>query len=148
MKRWESTSYSGYGAKIVGGRWNQKGVPVVYTSGTRSLAALELLVHTDPGLLPDDLVVTPADLADVDVETFDRSSLPANWRDVPAPEALAELGVEWVRSVRSVALKVPSVVVPDEYNILLNPLHPDFAKVKVLPGRPFTLDPRYRRFTP
>jgi len=139
-------AFDGEGARLAGGRWNRRGTPVVYTSETLSLAALELIVHADPSLLPGDLVAISADVPDaLRTETVSEKDLPRAWRRHPAPEELAELGSAWARSRRTAVLSVPSAVVPRERNLLLNPAHPDFGKVRVGAPELFSLDPRLAR---
>jgi RES domain-containing protein len=95
---------------------------------------------------PSDLVLVPADLPeDLAIERVERDQLPPGWRKTPAPEALARLGTEWLRSRRTLALSVPSAVVPQERNYLLNPAHPDFARVALGRREPFSFDPRMWR---
>ncbi len=134
------------GARLSGGRWSRRGTRVVYTSSTLSLAALETLVHTDTDLLPQDLVAIGAEVPDdVGLEAVDEASLPPNWREYPAPEALQELGTNWVGGQRTLVLSVPSAVLPQERNYLLNPHHPDFERVHISSPEPFRFDPRVRR---
>jgi RES domain-containing protein len=123
---------------------------VVYTSESQALAALEYLVHLDLQELPPDLTIRPGTIPDgLAVERIDPRSLPADWRRYPAPEALAEIGTEWARAGRTAVLAVPSVVIPDEWNYLVNPAHPEFGRIHIGPVRPFTLDPLLRlRVTP
>ena len=78
----------------------------------------------------------------VEEKTLPVSVLPRDWASYPAPEALAELGTEWARSRRSAVLIVPSAVIPGEENVLLNPEHPDFARVRIGQARPFSFDGR------
>lgn len=137
------TAFSGEGARLVGGRWNHKGVSVAYCASSLSLAILELFVHVDPATIPDDLVAIEAELdAAASREVLDPTALPADWRALPAPDALKDLGSEWARAMRSVALVVPSAVVPREQNVLVNPAHPDMRHLKVLATAPFSFDPR------
>lgn len=136
-------AYTGEGARLYGGRWNHSGIPLVYTSATLSLAALELFVHLDGDIAPDRLTARAAELpGDLTIPVLEIADLPANWRTYPAPEALKDLGTAWTRSGASLALAVPSVVIPHEHNLLLNPAHPDFARVRVLPAEVFSFDPR------
>jgi RES domain-containing protein len=141
--RRKHAAFDGEGARLAGGRWNRRGIAVVYASETLSLAALEYLVHLDATLAPRDLVATAADLPDVlPVTRFEVADLPRNWRRYPAPEALAELGTEWAEARRTAVLSVPSAVVPSERNILLNPAHPDFKTLHLLSPLRFSFDPR------
>lgn len=140
------TAFDGEGARLFPGRWNDKGVAVVYCAGSLALACLEVFVHLDPDDLPDDLVSIRVEVPDsLAVEEIDPTKLPRSWRKVPGPPALRRLGSEWVAQGRSVALRVPSAIIPDEHNVLLNPRHPDMAKVVLGLPRRFTFDPRMRR---
>ena len=134
----------GEGARLNGGRWNGEGTAVVYASGSLSLAALELLVHVEP-------LSMPADLVAMEIEVPDRAGLgavaelarlPDGWREYPAPEWEAELGDTWVRDGTFLWLAVPSAVVPEERNVLLNPAHEAMRKVRVRSVRPFRFDER------
>jgi len=136
-------AFDGEGARVYGGRWNHPGTAIVYCSATLSLAALEYFVHVEPALAPPSLVAIAADLpAGLDIETLEIEALPASWRSYPAPERLRDLGTGWVRSKRTAVLQVPSSVVPHEMNVLLNPAHPDFAKIRLHDPEPFAFDPR------
>ena len=138
-----ATAFDGEGARRYGGRWNPPGVAVVYTAGTLSLAALELLVNLGSPGDAGDLVAVPAEVPDtLAIEVVQVIDLPRAWRDYPAPAALPALGARWVQEARSVVLSVPSVVIPGERNFVLNPAHPRFKGVR--PGKPerFAFDPR------
>lgn len=146
VSRRAHAAFDGKGARLAGGRWNHRGTPVVYTSATLSLAALEYFVNLDPGDAPDDLVATSSEVPDgLALRAVREKDLPSRWRGYPAPEALADLGTEWARRRSTAVLAVPSAVVPPETNYLLNPAHPEFRRISV--GRPeaFSLDPRTRK---
>jgi len=133
----------GEGARRYGGRWNRPGTPVIYTSGTLSLAVLEFLVHVDSDLLPDSLVSVRATIPEsVVTQTIQPSDLSGNWRDKIIPVAVQDLGTSWAKAATSPVLKVPSVVIEHEWNYVLNPLHPDFEKIRWESGVPFSFDPR------
>jgi RES domain-containing protein len=135
-------AFTGEGAASYGGRWNFPDTPLVYCAESRSLAALEVLANIrDPKAhfsLP--WVAIPATLSDDLIEKSDK--LPGNWQANPYPLETQRFGAEWVRSRRSVALRVPSAVVLGEFNYLLNPAHPHFSRVKVGRPEPFSFDPR------
>jgi RES domain-containing protein len=136
-------AFDGEGARKAGGRWNPRGVAVVYVSETLSLAALELLVHADPALLPEDLVAIEAEIPEaVRVRRLDPEKLPRGWRRHPPPEALARLGGEWANKLETAVLSVPSALVPRERNFVLNPGHPEFRRIRVGKPEPFGLDAR------
>jgi RES domain-containing protein len=135
----------GEGARLYGGRWNNEGRAVVYTSATLSLAALEYLVHTEPLLAPSDLVAIEIDIPeDGDAGArVEPGQFPAgDWREFPAPEWQAELGELWLGDGTFLWLAVPSVVVPREYNVLINPGHARMSDVRVVSTRPFAFDKR------
>lgn len=135
----------GEGARQVGGRWNSEGTAVVYTAATLSLAALEYLVHVDPEDVPDDLVAMRIEMPDeAPVQKVAVEDLPRGWSREPDHPACIEIGDRWAAEVQSLALRVPSAVVPEESNILLNPAHPDARRLRVIRVRGFTFDPRLR----
>ena len=141
--RHAATALDGEGARRVGGRWNPPGIPVVYGSSSLSLAVLELLAHTDPGNLPADLVALRIQIPDgVPWARWLPEDLPGDWRLETGKATLHGLGLEWVRAGATGVLVVPSVLVPAETNILINPAHPDAARIQVQAREPFTLDPR------
>ena len=145
-RRHARDAFSGSGARLYGGRWNPPGVALVYTAGSLSLAALELFVHLDPADLPPDLVAISATIPDgVAVETIAMDSLPPRWREYPAPPATQEIGKQWASRGETAVLSVPSAVIPQERNLLLNPAHPRFSRVQVHRPERFRLDPRMRR---
>lgn len=116
---------------------------MVYASESRALAAVEVLVHVSLERVPQDLFIGELYIpARAKVEQVDVADLPRNWRDYPAPPALAVIGSEWIRSLRSLVLRVPSADVDREFNILLNPLHPQIKQVRVSSYEPFIFDQR------
>jgi RES domain-containing protein len=117
---------------------------MVYTATSRALAALEFFVNLQPNEAPDDLLMAEATVPDVGVEALKLDVLPRNWRGLDN-QRCRDLGSEWARSLRSVALKVPSVVVDGDWNVLLNPKHPEFRKVKIGAAKPFRFDERMFR---
>lgn len=139
--RYLAAAWDGEGARRNGGRWNGKGTTVVYTSATLSLALLETLVHLPSAILPAFSAVT-VDFDDSLVEVLEEKALSADWRSDPVPVSTQALGDAWVREARSVALRVPSVVVPMEFNYVLNPGHLDFARIAIGKALPFPFDAR------
>jgi RES domain-containing protein len=137
---------TGEGARLAGGRWNEKGTRMVYCSESLSLAALESFVHFDSSLLPDDFVFYELEIPDdVAVTRFDTADLPKDWAAIPGPTTLQSLGSAWLRARSSAVLIVPSAVVEREHNILLNPDHPDFHKIAIGVGLPFVFDTRLKK---
>jgi len=134
---------TGTGAKLYGGRWNHRGTAVVYTSETRALAAVEFLVHVSLSNVPRGLIITTIEIPDDIVpEEVPRASLPRGWRDYPPPRQMADLGTRWAMANKSLLLRVPSAVVEQEYNILINPLHSDMGKVVLQGVEKFEFDKR------
>jgi RES domain-containing protein len=134
---------TGAGAKTFGGRWNHRGRAVIYTSETRSLAMVEFLVHVSWMKAPSDLGIATLEIADeIQPEILSPADLPEDWRLYPAPPRLADLGTDWVHSRRSLLLKVPSAVVEQEHNILINPGHSDLIRVTVLEVKDLEFDRR------
>jgi RES domain-containing protein len=118
----------------------------VYTSSTLSLAVLELLVHVDDDDLAKDYVGIPADIPDSVTTTSIRASgLPREWRNLPSPQPLADLGSRWAAALETAVLAVPSAIIPSDLNYLLNPLHPQFRRIRIGRAEPFTFDPRLRK---
>ena len=139
-----ATAFSGEGARRFGGRWNSRGVPVVYTSTSLALAAIELFMHLEPSLAPDDLVAIAATLPDGEpARTVIPADLPPDWHGDLARSR--ELGDEWIRSGSSLALQVPSVPIPPEWNVLINPAHPRFLELRIDAPQPFIFDARMFR---
>lgn len=134
---------TGEGARLYGGRWNQKGDAVLYTSESRALAALEYLVHLPPLLAPPNLSLHEFELPD-DVSSLDMpvTTLPPDWKTYPPLDITMEIGSNWLQANSSLLLKVPSVIVEQESNMMINPNHPEFAKVRALPPQPFAFDAR------
>ena len=139
---WVSQALTGEGARRYGSRWNPRGVPMVYTASTLSLAALETLVHFAIETSPLDYVALTIRVPVDAVECVVDKQLPPDWHTTPGPAACQELGARWAAQAQSLGLVVPSAVVPSENNILLNPLHPDFAKVALEKQEPFLFDSR------
>ena len=133
----------GEGAKRAGGRWNQKGTAMVYCGATASLCALEVLAHS--AMLPTDMIVVQARVPkSLSMQTVEESDLPPNWSSPIPSKKTQDLGTDWVRSRATAVLSVPSVIIPSERNYLLNPAHPDFARIRFSPPRPFRFDRRLK----
>jgi RES domain-containing protein len=134
---------NGEGARLAGGRWNSEGVAVVYASSTLSLAALEYLVHIDMEEVPGDLIAVQIEVPDdAPVQEVGVADLPRDWNREPQHAACVEIGDRWASECRALVLRVPSAVIPEEANCLLNPAHPDAARVGVISARAFAFDPR------
>jgi len=126
-RRYESTMWTGAGARDHGARWSSRGVAVVYTADSRSLAALERLVHLVQPRILSGFVIARITFDDTRVERIDPSTLPAQWNAPVAPAALRKYGDNWVAARWFPVLAVPSVLTSGEWNYLFNPEHPEFA---------------------
>lgn len=139
----ESSIFTGAGGLYVEGRWHPKGCRMVYTSESRALASLEIMVNVPDrrelgrhawviasAEIPASLILRPA-------------RFPLDWRVIPSGDATRAFGKDWLDSAVSPALRVPSAVVLGEFNYLLNPLHPDFSKINLSAPQPFAFDARF-----
>jgi RES domain-containing protein len=113
---------SGEGAKINGGRWNRKGIPCVYTSESRALSLLEYTVNVNVEEIPRALSITSIEIPDSDILVLQTSSLPGDWKAVPAPSSTKDFGSRLLRTSGKPVIKIPSSVIDQEYNYILNPL--------------------------
>lgn len=139
------TTLDGVGGLMVAGRWHRRGQPILYTSSSAALAALEVLVHVEPLQAPDDLRLMRLDLPDdLAIETLDPARLPEDWRSLPSPQSTQAIGSDWLQRRSSAALRVPSVIVPVDSNVLLNPRHPEIARVRISSNEAFRFDSRLR----
>lgn len=139
--RYAESAFSGEGARLYGGRWNRKGVPMVYTAASQSLAMLELLVQDEP--LRGRYVIIAARLpGNLKIERIAPEQLPADWRDLGARERLQAIGTDWAKRRSSAVLSVPSAVIPSETIYLLNPLHASFARIEIGQPQDFITDLR------
>ncbi len=141
-RKYAKTAFSGEGARVFGGRWNSPGFPVVYTAGSHSLAALEMLVHLNSCELLNQYVVAEIEIDYSLITEFAHSRLPRNWGVDPAPAKAKTIGDEWLRERRSAVLQLPSAIIPGEAVLLLNPRHEDFAKIHFGKFESFRFDPR------
>ncbi len=137
---------SGTGARMYGGRWNHKGTDIIYTSESVSLATVEYLVHVPLSIAPANLSLATLQIPDeITPKEIKMADLPDNWRKYPPPIKLAEAGSNWAKADESLLLRVPSVVVEYEFNILINPLHPGMKHVTVLKIECYKADKRLFR---
>jgi len=142
-KKYAQAPFDGEGAFRYGGRWSSPGVRLSYTSEHQSLALLEYFVHLDQDDPPADLVLASAEiLDDLPRSQVNVSQLPANWRDAVAPPELAQIGDEFARRHEHCLLLVPSAIVPAEFNWLIVPEHPDYARLVVHSPEPVSYDAR------
>ena len=139
--KWAKTALSGEGARLYGGRWNSPGRPMVYLSTSRSLAALELLVHlTTVGSrrIPRSLVTVRIPRQIIGGELWKDQG----WRDDPPGKNSTDQGDDWLKVGNTAGVLAPSAIIPAEQNLLLNPLHPDFQLIDIKETSSFSFDPR------
>lgn len=137
---------SGTGARIYGGRWNSKGNPVLYTAGSRALAALEILVHIPQKNMTKDFCILSLELPkEINVKKIPKKGLPEGWDKIPIQEACQSIGDQWLKKAKYTIFQIPSVVIAEEYNYLINPLHPEASKIEIKQVTPFIFDERISR---
>jgi RES domain-containing protein len=137
-------AFSGSGASLYPGRWNRRNVPMVYTSESISLAALEMMVHLDGIILHQPFVCIPVEFDKRDVTELKTGTLPSGWNGYPCSDVTRKLGSDWIQSGHTAVLKVPSAVIPMESNYLLNPNHSHFHRIKIGKSQGFRFDQRLR----
>lgn len=142
QEQWATSALDGEGARLYGGRWNSPGVAAVYLAESRALAALEILVHAPREALRLNWSVIELEIPDSFIERAPLSKLPESWRSQPSSHPAQTLGSRWLRDYRNLALLLPSVVVPEENSLLLNPLHPALRDLKPSKPRTFSFDSR------
>lgn len=138
---------SGEGARRSGGRWNYQGIPVIYTSDSAALATLETLVHLQLNLIPLNLSSITLNLPDnLPITKLNPQDLPVDWHHYPAPITLAKIANHWIEKQESVALSVPSSILPEseDRNYILNPRYQDFNFITIVRVSPYTYDSRLR----
>lgn len=143
---------SGEGARLYGGRWNEKGFSTIYTSNALSLSFLEILCHIKPMLIKDkfSVLILEYNTDKYAIEKINFIDLEKNWMEYPANRNSISIGSKWLKSFSSVGLNVPTAAIPipndDEFNVILNPLHPDFYKaVSIKKIIPFSFDERFNK---
>lgn len=138
-----SKDLSGNGAEITGGRWNFKGTKLLYTADSRALCMAEIAVHIPLGVMPRDYYLTTIEVPDYpSIAQIDPNTLPNNWRKFPYSIITQELGKDFIHKNENLYIKVPSAIVQGDFNILINPKHSDFDKVKIVKTENFDFDER------
>ncbi|WP_316736141.1 RES family NAD+ phosphorylase [Pedobacter aquatilis] len=137
-----ANDYSGTGAKLFGGRWNSVGVPLHYMASNRALAALEVLANKNTLVNSKNLCLTVFEITENLIRNLDINNLPKNWKDYPAIPQLAKIGDEFARQREFLLLRVPSALIQDEFNYLMNVNHPLANTIKVIEVKPFMFDER------
>jgi RES domain-containing protein len=141
-KKYIREAFSGEGAKQFGGRWNPAGYPAVYTAESLSLAILELMVHLDDDSDICSFAAIPVTFPRALVQVLPESQWPSDWFSLPIAEPSQQVGKKWLEEMSGVVLQVPSSVVPQECNYLINPLHPKFSRLEIGPPQTLHIDQR------
>lgn len=146
-KKFKHYTLTGIGSEKFGGRWNEIGTRAVYCSENRALALLEYYIHSDNvALLPKDLLLAVIEIPD-EFKVVNLEKLPDRWKQYPYSSKTTRIFTQFVLDESNFALKVPSSIIPMESNIILNPLYPDFGKVKILDFVKVPLDSRLKNKT-
>jgi RES domain-containing protein len=133
-------AFSGEGARLFGGRWNSQGIRMVYAAGTRSLAILEVLAHLTKAAPLNNYILYRIECDDSLVQIL--SDLPRGWNSEPPTSVSQSIGDAWMRSATHPVLSVPSAIVPEERNYLLNPAHSEFSRILIEKPVAYRIDPR------
>jgi len=143
-KQYSDSAFSGEGGLRSDGRWHYKGNRIVYTSQSLSLATLEAWMHVGPQDQMRSYVAVPAEIpGELPIHNIHELDLPPGWKSArPAPRYLKDLGTLWLNLSSTAVARVPAATTPGEFNYLLNPLHPDFIKIRQLEPQPFLFDAR------
>lgn len=136
-----SKDLTGLGAALNGGRWNKKGTAVLYTGESKEIALLETIVHLPPMILPKLDMIT-FEIPDDSISVIEIKNLPKNWSSYPAPTILSEIGENWIKEAKTLALKVPSCIIHSASNLILNCKHPKYNQIKIIEIKPFNIDSR------
>jgi len=139
-----SNDLTGEGARRNGGRWNHRLTPCLYTSQSRSLAVLEYTVNVNVDDIPRALSMTTIEIPEKGILKLSIEDLPGDWRASPAPASTKEFGTELLKKMEYSAIQIPSAIIPDEYNLLLNPLHRDSSSFSIIDVTDFVYDVRIK----
>ena len=137
-----ATALLGNGAALAPGRWNSRGVRLAYTASSVSLAMLEILVHVNREDVPDGRRMLAYEIPDAALAELPPNRWPRGWDKLPYSAAVRRVGEGFVRDGLHLALRVPSAVARGEFNVLVNPAHPQFGQIRLLADDPLALDPR------
>jgi len=139
-------AFDGEGARVAGGRWNRIGIPMIYTADSVALAVLEITVHlSKEDLLQKNYFHISVQFDSALVTSLDLAEIPDDWDSLPPSLSTQNIGTQWALSQKSVMLKVPSTVVRQAFNYLINPVHPDFKKLSIGTPETVVFDPRIKK---
>jgi len=144
IKAQYSPDWGGKGAERIGRRWNSKGIPMIYSSSSRALCTAEVAVHLPLGNVPEGFemmtILIPEDIIITDTPEND---LPPGWKNFPHVTITQKIGDQFVIHNKFLVMKVPSAVVPGDFNYLINPRHPDFVRIEITKKEPYEFDERF-----
>lgn len=135
---------TGEGARLNGGRWNNKLIPCIYTAESRSLAILEYTVNVNIDDIPRALSMVTLEIPGKNILNLTEAGLPGNWKQSPAPASTRQLGTGLLHTAQNSVIKIPSTVIPEEFNYLLNPAHPERKNFRILDIQDFIFDVRIK----
>lgn len=135
---------TGEGARLHGGRWNHKLTPCLYAAATRALAILEYSVNVNIDDIPRALSIASIEIPDDSLLVLQQAQMPGDWRQAPAPSSTKDFGTALLKQVQHLTIQIPSTVVPEEYNYLINPSHPEINKVRVVEIKDCVYDVRIK----
>lgn len=139
-----SNDLSGEGAKINGGRWNHKSIPCIYTSESRALSLLEYTVNVNVDEIPRALSITTLEIPDEDILVIPEDALPGNWKQIPIPFSTKNFGTRLLNAKTKLATRIPSSVLSQEFNYILNPMHPNSGNIKIVEIQDLAYDVRIK----
>ncbi|HEX5113191.1 MAG TPA: RES family NAD+ phosphorylase [Saprospiraceae bacterium] len=137
-----SNDLSGTGAEKNGGRWNSKGVAMIYTSQSRALCIAEVAVHLPMGILPEDYEMISINIPGRSIFSLPEIQLPKDWKSIPPAQSTKTIGDQFIKNQKQLTMKVPSMIVKDEYNFVINPKHLAMKEVRIICIEPFEFDSR------
>lgn len=138
-----ASALSGKGAAIKGARWNSTGIEIIYTAINRSLAMAEVAVHFSLATLPSDYMMVTINIPDnISIKKLAAKDLPDDWNSFPHPSTTQAIGDRFIADNKFCVLQIPSAVTQGDYNLLINPRHPEFKKIKIIRIENFPFDKR------
>jgi RES domain-containing protein len=135
---------TGEGARLNGGRWNHLLTACLYTAESRSLAVLEYTVNVNIDDIPRALSFVALQVPDSSIDIYNEAELPGDWKATPAPASTRDFGTNWLQAAKNLVMKVPSTVVREEWNVIINPLHPGIKDCKIISVNDFVYDVRIK----
>ena len=135
---------TGEGPRLNGGRWNHPGTPCIYTSASRALSLLEYTCHTRKHLIPRDLSFATFDIPDHSIQTFSIGQLPGNWNRWPHPRESRDFGTRFLADNQFLLYCIPSVVIEEEMNYIINTRHVDAKRIKIVEVKEYAYDLRLK----